>query len=177
MLSRIFLGALVFASVCSSSVSANVVVAGDFENVAAVSDSWYLTSAIVDTDSSAAHSGSNSIRSVVSSDAPVGTLARIQQYLTVPTVCHDGSTPALKFWYRTEGSGVSGVVHVYQGFEDSHKRVEASVEVRSALHPSAAYTLASADLSVFAGYKVGINVEFLGADASASFYADDFSIC
>jgi len=170
------LGALVFASVCSSSVSANVVVAGDFENVAAVSDSWYLTSAIVDTDSSAAHSGSNSIKSVVSSDSPVGTLARIQQYLTVPASCPDGSTPSLKFWYRTEGNGVSGVVHVFQGFEDSHKRLAQS-EVRASLHSSVAYTLASADLGVFAGYKVGINVEFLGADASASFYADDFSIC
>jgi hypothetical protein len=177
MLSRLLFAALVFSSVCTSSVSANVVVAGDFENVAAVSDNWYLTSAIVDTDSLAAHSGSNSIRSVVSSDSPAGTLARIQQYLTVPTTCPNGSTPTLKFWYRTEGSGVSGVVHVFQGFEDSHKRVEASVEVRAALHSSAAYTLASADLGVFAGYKVGINVEFLGADASSSFYADDFSIC
>lgn len=175
MLSRFFLGALVFASVCSSSVSANVVIAGDFENAPRAYDNWYMKHATVDTDAAAAHSGSNSIKSAFPSEE-AGALARIQQYLTVPSACPDGSVPSLSFWYRTEGNGVTGAVHVYQGFEEVGGPL-VNTEVHENLSSQAAYTLASTSLGVFAGHKIGINVEFLGADESAAFYADDFSIC
>jgi len=132
-----------------------------------------LKFAAVNTNAADAHSGSNSIE--LSSDA--GSLPRIQQYLTVPTQCDDGSVPSLSFWYRTQGVDTfpAAAFHIFQGFED--KNPPRRAEVHRDLPASPDYTQVTADLSVFAGYNVAINLEFLAASPESTFNADDFSIC